>query len=518
MDSETSNIPLASSTPEPSSTPKPSSAPKSSSPPEGAASASPPSPRPASDDTPRGGAGPVTKTVLWLILGLVLVADALDMIDSTVTNIAAPTIERDLGGGEPLIKWLGSAYALSMGVLLVLGGRLGDKFGQRRLFLIGMTGFTLASAVCGLSPDPALMIVARAVQGAFGALLIPQGMAIMTKTFPRDMMRRAFGLFGPMLGLASVGGPILAGFVIDADFAGLSWRPVFLINIVLGTVGVALAAKLLPRMAADRTLTMDGAGAAYLAVTMFGLLFGLIEGSSSGWGVLPIVSLAVGAGAFALFARRQRTAAEPLVRPSLLKNRGFTSGLIVGLLFFAVTSGLVYVMSLFMQQALGASPGATSLGLLPLTIGIILAAFAGMALMKRLGRTLVLLGMVCTIAGAAWMLALVLAYGTDVSLWTLSPAVLLTGLGMGACFGTIFDLALGDIDPEEAGSASGSLSAIQQLANGLGSAIVTTVYFHSGAPAHAMTVSLITVLAITVACLPALRLLPRKAPEEQHHG
>jgi MFS family permease len=128
----------------------------------------------------------------WAILGLVLLADALDVIDATVTNIAAPTIAGELNGGESLIKWLGPAYMLAMGVLLVVGGRLGDKFGQRRLFLIGMGGFTLASVVAGFSPDPALLIVARVAQGAFGALLIPQGMAIMTKAFSRDMLAKAF--------------------------------------------------------------------------------------------------------------------------------------------------------------------------------------------------------------------------------------------------------------------------------------------------------------------------------------
>ena len=152
-----------------------------------------------------------SKYLLWAILGLVLLADALDVIDATVTNIAAPTIARDLNGGESLIKWLGPAYMLAMGVLLVVGGRLGDKFGQRRLFLIGMSGFTLASAVAGFSPDPALLIVARVAQGAFGALLIPQGVAIMTKAFDRDMLAKAFGLFGPVLGISSVAGPVLAG-------------------------------------------------------------------------------------------------------------------------------------------------------------------------------------------------------------------------------------------------------------------------------------------------------------------
>src|SRR6185369_1659921 len=185
--------------------------------------------------------------LMWAILGLVLLADALDVIDATVTNIAAPTIARDLNGGDSLIKWLGPAYMLAMGVLLVVGGRLGDKFGQRRLFLIGMGGFTLTSAVAGFSPDPALLIAARVAQGAFGALLIPQGMAIMTKAFDRDLLAKAFGLFGPVLGLASVGGPVLAGFIISADLFGLSWRPIFLANVILGIIGLVIAARILPR-------------------------------------------------------------------------------------------------------------------------------------------------------------------------------------------------------------------------------------------------------------------------------
>src|SRR6478672_7376719 len=195
--------------------------------------------------------------LMWAILGLVLLADALDVIDATVTNIAAPTIARELNGGESLIKWLGPAYMLAMGVLLLVGGRLGDKFGQRRLFLIGMGGFTVASAVAGFSADPALLIAARVAQGAFGALLIPQGMAIMTKAFNRDMLAKAFGLFGPVLGLASVAGPVLAGFIISADLFGLSWRPIFLANIVLGAVGLVLAARILPRDDGDRSTVVD---------------------------------------------------------------------------------------------------------------------------------------------------------------------------------------------------------------------------------------------------------------------
>ncbi|MFJ9057280.1 MFS transporter [Streptomyces sp. NPDC102409] len=463
---------------------------------------------------PPTGAARLGKLAMWAVLLLVLLADALDMIDATVTNIAAPTIVGDIGGGDGLIKWLGASYALAMGVLLVIGGRLGDRYGQRRLFLIGMSGFTLASAACGLAGGSGVMISARILQGAFGALLIPQGMAIITRHFTPDMRRTSFNLFGPLLGIATIGGPVLAGFVIDADFAGLSWRPIFLVNLLLGTVGVVLAARILPRDNADPAVTVDGIGAGILALAMFGTMFGLIEGSESDWSILSLAALALGVVFLLLFARRQRTAAAPLIEPSLFRNKGFTSGLLVGLMFFAVTNGLAFVLSLFIQQALGAGPGSAAVGMLPLTLGIIAGAGAGMALAKRLGRLLILAGMLVTLAGAGWLLALVVTSGTDVTLLALAPAGVLAGIGMGACFGTLFDITIGDIDPAEAGSASGTLTAVQQLATALGSATVTTVYLHGGAPGHAMTLALVTVMTVTVVCLPFLGLLPRTAPAD----
>src|SRR5215470_14366987 len=253
--------------------------------------------------------------LMWAILGVVLIADLLDLLDATITNIAAPTIVAHLGGGPTLVKWLGAAYALAMGTLLVVGGRLGDKFGQRRMFLLGMTGFTLASAACGLAPDPAVLIVARVAQGSFGALLIPQGIAILTKTFPKDMLGKAFSAFGPLLGLCSVGGPVLAGFIIDANIAGLSWRPVFLINIVLGSAGLIAAIRLLPRVDADPATRVDLAGSVLLGGAMFSLLYGLIQGSSSGWTIVPIALISAAVALFAGFCRRQITATQPLLKP-----------------------------------------------------------------------------------------------------------------------------------------------------------------------------------------------------------
>jgi EmrB/QacA subfamily drug resistance transporter len=456
---------------------------------------------------------------LRLILAIVLLADVLDLMDSTITNIAAPTIVRDIGGGESLIKWLGASYALAMGVLLVVGGRLGDRYGKRRMFLIGIAGFTVASLWCGLSADPAMLIAGRLVQGGFGALLIPQGIGILIGAFSREQLPRVFSAFGPVMGASAVLGPIVAGFIISADIAGLTWRPIFLINIALGTAGFIAALRLLPHDGPASAVPIDGLGSGLLGASMLALIYGLIEGSTAGWTALPILCLAAGAALLAGFGVRQRLAADPLILPSLLANRGFTAGLLLGLAFFAAVNGLAYVISLFFQTALGLSPSAAAIALSPLMAGIIVSSIVCRPLVTRLGRVLVVIGLGITLAGAAGLWATVLAEGTAVSVWALAPSILVLGAGMGACFSSIYDVAIGDVAPAEAGSASGSLSAVQQLAAAIGSAVVTTVYFSQrtqhGA-GHAMTVSVAVVAAIAVLCLGLVWLLPRSASEDQH--
>ncbi|WP_438487194.1 DHA2 family efflux MFS transporter permease subunit [Streptomyces sp. S186] len=447
----------------------------------------------------------------WAVLAVVLFAAVLDLLDSTITNIAAPTIATDLHGGDALVQWLGAGYALAMGVLLVVGGRLGDKFGRRRLFLTGLTGFTLASVACGLATGPASVIGFRLLQGAFGALVIPQGFGILGAVFPPNEIGKAFGVFAPCLGLSAISGPVLAGFLIDS----FGWRSMFLINIALGGLTIALAARLLPRDAGDRTVTVDVPGSGLLAATMFGLLYGLIDGSGHGWTPVPILSLTAGALLFALFCLRQRSAAGPLIEPSLLKNRGFTSGLILGLVFNAAVAGLLLVLSLFLQDGLHRTPTQTSLGLAPVAAGIILASIAAHRLMARLGRTLILIGLLLTLTGTLSLLVLV--HATSPTAWTLLAPVFVTGLGLGSCFGTVYEVTLGDIGPRESGSASGALSAVAQLANSIGAAAITTVYFHTaGAPASAAVHSLATVAVGILACCALVRLLPRRARPRHH--
>jgi len=337
-------------------------------------------------------------------------------------------------------------------------------------------------------------------------------------SFSREQQPRAMAAFGPVLGASAVLGPIVAGFLISADIAGLTWRPIFLINIVLGTAGFLAALRLLPHDGPASAVPIDGLGSGLLGASMFALIYGLIEGSTAGWTALPIGCLVTGAVLLAGFGVRQHLAADPLILPSLLANRGFTAGLLLGLAFFAAVNGLAYVISLFFQDALGMTPRAAAIALSPLVIGIIIASFVCRPLVGKLGRVLVIIGLATTLAGAAGLWATVLAEGTAVSAWALVPSILVLGAGMGACISSIYDVAIGDVAPAEAGSASGALSAVQQLAAAMGSAVVTTVYFSQQArhgAGHAMTVSVAVVGAIALLDLGLVWLLPKSASQEQ---
>lgn len=457
-------------------------------------------------------------TRLRAILAVVLVADILDLMDSTITNIAAPSIVLSIGGGEMLVKWLGASYALAIGILLVIGGRLGDRYGTRKLYLIGIAGFTVASLMCGLAMSPTVIIIGRLIQGGFGALLIPQGMSILVSTFSREQLPRAFSAFGPVMSLSSILGPIFAAFIIHANIGGLGWRPMFLINIILGVAGLIAAIKLLPKDNPNPEERLDVLGSVLLGAFMFSLIFGFIQGSSTGWSALAIGSIVFGILMFVAFAFRQRTAANPLIKPSLLSNKGFTSGMILGLAFFAAVNGLAYVISLFFQFVMHLSPLGAAFGLSPMAMGIIISSIFCRPLLEKFGRKMVVWGLLATLLGSVTLWITLYVMGSTVTAWFTAPAIFIVGIGMGACFSSIYDVAIGDVAHEEAGSASGSLSAVQQLAAAIGSAAVTTIFFKvlaSGGNEAAMLSSVMTVIVIMIFCLGLVWLLPKSAPAEQ---
>jgi EmrB/QacA subfamily drug resistance transporter len=418
----------------------------------------------------------------WVALAVILAAEVMDLLDALVTTIAAPSIRTDLGGSLTLVQWLGAAYTLAMALGLLTGGRLGDIFGRRRMFLVGAAGFTAASTLCGLAVSPGMLVGARVLQGLFGAIMIPQGLGIMKQMFRGKEMAAAFGAFGPVIGLSSVGGPILAGWLVDADLFGAGWRMIFLINLPLGVLALAGGARFLPESRLPRAPRLDTGGVALAGTGSLLLVYPLVQGRELGWPAWTFAMLAAAVAVFAVFgwyeSRRQRAGADPLVVPALFRRRAFAGGLVAGVVFFAGLIGFSLVFTLFVQIGLGFSPLKAGLAGLPQAIGTV-AGFvaAGAGLAERLGRRLMHVGAAVMTGGVVWLLLLVQASATDLTIWRMVPANAAIGAGMGLIMAPFFNIVLAGVAPEETGSASGALTSIQQLGGALGIAVLGTVFF-----------------------------------------
>ncbi|GAB3062754.1 hypothetical protein GCM10027053_26480 [Intrasporangium mesophilum] len=219
----------------------------------------------------------------WAALFVILAAEVMDLLDALVTVIAGPSVIRDLGGATTFIQWFTAAYTVAMAAGLLLGGRLGDIYGRRRMFLIGMAGFTLASLLCAAAQSPEMLLATRVLQGFFGAAMIPQGLGMIKEMFPPEEMGKAFGAFGPIMGLASVGGPVLAGWLVSADFFGLGWRAIFVINVPIGIAGFVAGLRYLPASTPHRGLKIDVPGALLATGGMAALIIPLIQGREYDW-------------------------------------------------------------------------------------------------------------------------------------------------------------------------------------------------------------------------------------------
>ena len=418
----------------------------------------------------------------WVALFVILAVEVMDLLDALVTNIAGPSIRTELGGAYSLIQWLGAAYTLAMAIGLLTGGRLGDIFGRRRMFLLGAAGFTLASLACGLAQSPAQLIVGRAVQGLFGAVMLPQGLGMIKQMFSDEEQAKAFGAFGPVMGLSSVGGPILAGWLVDANYFDWGWRMIFFINLPLGLFAVFGALRFLPEFTSARPPRLDVLGVLLAAGGAFLLLFPLVQGRDLDWPVWCFVLLAAGVIVFGLFAiyenRRERRRLDPLVTPSLFRKRAFSGGLAVGLVFFAALIGTGLVFTFYLQIGLGYSPLKAGLTTLPQALGTVagfIAAGAGLA--EKLGRKLLLFGTAVMIVGTAGFALTVRLAGADITPYHMIPALVLLGAGMGLAMAPFFNIVLAGVDDEETGSASGALTSVQQLGGAFGIAVLGTIFF-----------------------------------------
>ncbi|WP_214108395.1 MFS transporter [Acrocarpospora catenulata] len=461
----------------------------------------------------------------WAALFVILGAEIMDLIDAMVTNIAAPHIRAELGGSAGVIQWLGAAYMLAMATGLLTGGRLGDIYGRRRMFLVGAAGFTLGSLLCGLAQSPEILVGARVFQGLFAAVMIPQGLGMIREMFSPKEMATAFGLFGPVMGLASVGGPILAGWLIDADYFGSGWRMIFLINLPVGLLAFAAGLRFLPESRSPHPLRLDLLGVALASAAGLLVVFPLVQGREHDWPAWAFVMIAASAAVFGLFgwyqSRRAATGRDPLVVPSLFRKRAFNGGLVTGMVFFAGMSGFMLVFNLYTQIGLGYSPLKAGLAGVPWSVGMIFGFGLAQPLLK-FGRRCFQAGTIIMMAGAAGVWFTLHLEGLGVTPWQLTPALVVTGLGMGLLMAPFFDLVLAGVEDHESGSASGTLTAVQQLGNAFGVALLGTVFFDllgvrpTGASfENAMETTLWVVVGMLALTFVVSFLLPRRAREDQ---
>ncbi len=456
----------------------------------------------------------------WLILFVILAAECMDLLDGTVVNVAAPTIHHDLHTSSTALQWIVAGYPLALAVGLLIGARLGDVFGRRTLFLVGVAGFTAASAACGFAPSTATLIAARLVQGLAGAMMIPQGLGILRLVFPADELPKAFGLFGPVMGSAAMVGPILGGGLIALNLFGSGWRLVFLINLPLGLLALTSAARLLPRGGERHAGSLDLLGAAIAAAASLALVYPLVEGRELGWPAWTFVLMAAGAAGFALLAahlrRRVLAGRDPLVRPSIFAHRGFSAGALVLLLYFGAMIGGMLGITLFLQLGEGFSAIHAGLTLVPFALGTVLSAPISAARMTTSGRALIQAGGVISLAAYA-SVALILAHTTHVTTWGLAGPLLVVGIGMGFFVVPVFGTIIAAVSDAETGSASGALNALQQLGGAIGVAALGTVFFdvlaHHGFAAALRRTMWWEVGALALMLL-VTPLLPREAVDE----
>jgi EmrB/QacA subfamily drug resistance transporter len=454
----------------------------------------------------------------WFVFAVVIAANVMDLLDATIVNVAGPSIRAALGGSPSTLQWLPAGYTLAFAVFLITGARLGDMFGRRQLFLIGSAGFTLMSAACAAAPSMEVLIAFRVLQGSFGALMIPQGFGMLKEVFAEEEMTKVFGAFGPVMGLSILAAPILAGGLVEANLWGIGWRLVFLINVPIGVAAFIGAVRVLPRTVAHPGIRLDTVGMGLIGLALTAIIYPLIQGRADGWPAWTFLSLAAGVlllGAFVLWERHRRT--DPLIEPGLLSNRTYTSGILVALAFFGAFGGLLLCVSLFTQLGEHFSPVHAGLTLMAMVVGMIAGMGAGFALVGRLGRHLLHLG-VAIVVGGAITLALTVTGAQTASTWDLAPSLFLIGFGAGSSIGQLFDFILAGVSMDQVGSASGVLEAVQQLSSALGVAVLGTVFFSAFGghlPTHALAVTAWACLVpLTVTFLLVFK-LPMRARQPQ---
>ena len=470
----------------------------------------------------RADAGPLSRFAKWAPLAVVLCGTFMFVLDFFILNVALPDIQRSLRASAAAIEWLVSGYALTTATLLVTGGRLGDHYGRRRWFSIGLAVFVLASALCALAPDPGVLVAARVLQGGGAAVMAPNILAILGMTYTGRDRVRAISVYGMVMGLAAVSGQLIGGVLIDANVAGLGWRAIFWINVPIGLAALAATPRLVKESRADHAGRLDLTGALLLAAGLVAIVLPLVDGRQEGWPAWSWACLAAGPVllvAFAGYLRRvSRRGGQPLLDPSIFAVPAFRAGLTVQVLFWCQQAASYLLLALFLQQGRGLSPLASGGVFSVLAAGYLATSFRAPGLTIRFGRRVIATGAVIGAVGDLLMVLAVARWGVGGPLALLFPGLFLLGAGQGLCITPLTTTVLSHADARTAGSVSGALSTAQQVGNAIGVAVSGVIFYglldHGYRAAFGWSVAQMGGLLLVVAALALSLLRPAPATRE----
>jgi EmrB/QacA subfamily drug resistance transporter len=458
----------------------------------------------------------------WLMLPVILIAMFMAGFDIWAVNVAAPSLQRDLHVSDAALQLIVGGYAFMYASGMVTGGRLGDLFGYKRLFLIGVVTFALASLACGLAPSSGALVAFRLVQGLTGAVMVPQVVALITASFPARERSRALGWYGATMGLGFVSGQILGGGLIQANVLGLGWRAVFLVNVPVGVLAVIVASIVVPRARGPRRPRLDPLGAVGVSGSLALALVPLTLGRDEGWPVWTWVSLAAAlpvlAATIAWERRLTRNGGEPLLNLALFRDRAFSAGLLLNFASLFFFGSFMFVLTLLLQSGLGLSPLHAGIVNLPLALTFIAMTLFGPHLAARLGPRSITVGAAFATLGVVALALIAMHAGGQLTGWETAPATGLIGIGQGLMVPSLMGAVLSHVRPEQAGAAAGVLTTTQQFAIASGVAVIGAVFYEvlGGAPSRASFVSGLVVVAWVDTALLILAaaltfLLPRRA-------
>jgi MFS family permease len=410
----------------------------------------------------------------------VLIGVLLPVTDFFIVNVALPTMSHDLHASSAVLELVISGYATAYAVLLVLGGRLGDAFGRRRLFLYGMVAFTVTSLLCGLAPSAGLLVGARVLQGAAAAMMVPQTLSTIQASGEGPARARGIAWFGATAGIAAVLGQVLGGLLVWADVAGTGWRPIFLVNVPVGVVGLVLATRYVPETSARQRSHFDARGTVLLAAALVALLIPLTEGRAVGWpwwSWLLLAASPVLAAGFALVERHvERSGRMPLLPPTVVSLRSIRRGLSLSCPFFAGFAAFMFVYALMSQGALGFDPLVAGLAVVPLAATFLVASLCMPRAVARWGRRVIAAGSLIQLAGLGALALTLWATWPHTAPVALAPAFAIIGFGQGLVLPSLFRVILSEVPPAMAGAGSGVLTTSQQVSLALGVATLGSLF------------------------------------------